>query len=274
MPTPTVGGEASVRGLASDECGNWLGLLLLDRGDLRTSSRSLKKWGVSHTDRLALGGHRHPGAMADTYSRDALARPLRLLARVIDAVARELFFPDASRAGRFAGQICKKKKKKKNLLEHGDFCEPSRAPDCQDPESSYWDESSRSWSWIALNAGAQSIKAEADLDAQTVASSLSEHGKQESESESDRVTSTDSDSDSSTSSSSVKPAERVIPKLPDGFRFLQRKKLGTLHLLLWAESALRAARARGWLPETRALSIHRPQGRLARALRATRATGL
>ena len=92
-----------MRGLASDECGNWLGLLLRDRGDLRTSSHSLKctllsycaKWGTSHIDRLALEGHRHPG---DTYSRDALARPLRLLARVIDAVSRELFFPDACRA--------------------------------------------------------------------------------------------------------------------------------------------------------------------------------
>ena len=88
MPAPTVGGEASVRGLASDECGNWLSLLLLDRGDLHCA-----KWGMSHIDRLILGGHRHSG---DTYNRDALARPLRLLARVIDAVARELFFPDTS----------------------------------------------------------------------------------------------------------------------------------------------------------------------------------
>ena len=83
---------------------------------------------------------------------------------------------------------------------------------------------------LGFKSRTQGIKAEAELDAQTIASSLSEHEKQESESESDRVTCTDSNSDSSSSPASAKPTERVIPKPPDSFRFLQRRKLGTLHL--------------------------------------------
>ena len=61
-----------------------------------------------------------------------------------------------------------------DLLEHRDFSEPSHAPDCQDPESSYWDESSRSWSWVPLNPIPKASK----LRQISIASSLSDHGKQ------------------------------------------------------------------------------------------------
>ena len=109
MPAPDMGGSPTVRALATDECGEWLSSLLIGRDDLRTTSHSLKatmlsycaKYGFSHQDRLALGGHSHPGKMADTYGRDALARPLRLLGVVVEAIRNKEFMPDASRAGRF-----------------------------------------------------------------------------------------------------------------------------------------------------------------------------
>ena len=109
MPAPNSSGEPTIRALASDECSAWLQKLLPDRGEMPTTSHSLKstilsycaKYGLGHVDRLALGGHSHPYKISDTYARDALARPLRLLAEVLEAIREKYFFPDESRAGRF-----------------------------------------------------------------------------------------------------------------------------------------------------------------------------
>ncbi|CAE7809136.1 unnamed protein product [Symbiodinium sp. CCMP2592] len=108
MPAPNHLGEPTVRALGSDECGAWLRALLPTRLDMRTTSHSLKatflsycaKRGMSHLDRLALGGHSHGAKSADTYARDALARPLRLLQGVIREISMGVFIPDANRAGR------------------------------------------------------------------------------------------------------------------------------------------------------------------------------
>ena len=82
MPAPDSNGKPTVRALDTDECGTWLEKLLTSRECLRTTSHSLKatvlsycaKYGMSHEDRLALGGHSHPYRLADVYGRDALAR--------------------------------------------------------------------------------------------------------------------------------------------------------------------------------------------------------
>ncbi|CAE7865437.1 unnamed protein product [Symbiodinium necroappetens] len=111
MPAPDVTGAPTIRALDSDECSEWLVRLLPPRQGLKTTSHSLKrtllsycaKWGISHTDRLAMGSHSHPGRMSDEYAEDALARPLRLIEMVVKAIRSERFHPDATRAGRFEG---------------------------------------------------------------------------------------------------------------------------------------------------------------------------
>ena len=89
MPAPDKSGLPTVRALSSGEAGAWLRSMLPDREGMRTTSHSLKstllsyaaKRGISHLDRLCLGGHTHKDtSIADVYARDALARPLRLLA--------------------------------------------------------------------------------------------------------------------------------------------------------------------------------------------------
>ncbi|CAE7242883.1 unnamed protein product [Symbiodinium sp. CCMP2592] len=111
MPAPDASGVPTIRALDSDECGEWLLRLLPDRQGLKTTSHSLKrtmlsycaKWGISHDDRLAMGGHSHPGRMSDEYADDAMARPLRLIEMVIKAIRSGRFHPDSTRAGRFEG---------------------------------------------------------------------------------------------------------------------------------------------------------------------------
>ena len=76
----------------------------------------------------------------------------------------------------------------------------------------------------------RSVKDEADVDVVSVISSSAEAKKPEIESESDRVTSSDSDSSSGPSSSEERPRAAPIPQPPEGFRFLQRKKVGALRV--------------------------------------------
>ena len=112
MPAPNKQGLPTVRALSSSEAGAWLRELLPSREGLRTTSHSLKssllsfaaKRGISHLDRLALGGHSHSARMSDVYARDALARPLRLLAGMISEIRSGSFVPDAGRAARFPGR--------------------------------------------------------------------------------------------------------------------------------------------------------------------------
>ena len=60
------------------------------------------KFGLAKATRRSLGYHAEPGDKAvETYSRDALATPLRELDRVLDAVRRGSFRPDTTRSGDF-----------------------------------------------------------------------------------------------------------------------------------------------------------------------------
>ena len=105
MPAPDKSGAPTVRALGSDEAGAWLQELLPGREGLRTTSHSLKatllsfaaKRGLTHIDRLALGGHYHGAHMSDVYARDALARPLT-------EIRLGKFLPDSGRAARFPGR--------------------------------------------------------------------------------------------------------------------------------------------------------------------------
>ena len=62
------------------------------------------KFGIDKATRRTLGYHVEPGDRSvETYSRDAMAAPLRHLDRVLEAVRRGTFHPDSTRSGFFRG---------------------------------------------------------------------------------------------------------------------------------------------------------------------------
>ena len=92
----------------------WLRLLIREHVNKAESNRSISshslkstmlsfasKRGISHQDRLSLGHHSHSFKMADVYARDAQARDLRLMDKLIAEMRSAYFCPDESRAGRF-----------------------------------------------------------------------------------------------------------------------------------------------------------------------------
>ena len=114
MPVPGDDGQSLQRSLESDEASKWLRLILgeeINRKDSKRqiSSHSLKatllsmaaKRGLRHEDRLAMGHHIHPFRMADVYAREAQARCIRLIDRLLVEIKTGFFDPDANRARRF-----------------------------------------------------------------------------------------------------------------------------------------------------------------------------
>ena len=115
MPAPGDDGKPLKCAVETDEAGCWLRLILGEKPKRSDSARkisthSLKstmlsfaaKRGYSHQDRLSMGHHAHPFKIADVYARDAQARDLRLLDKLIEEIRNKVFLPDESRAGRLA----------------------------------------------------------------------------------------------------------------------------------------------------------------------------
>ena len=114
MPAPDVNGQPLQLAVDTEEAGAWLRLLLGEHLEKANSSRvvsshSLKstmlsyaaKRGLSRPDRLSLGHHSGPYKMTDVYARDAQARDLRLMDKLVSEIRSGYFCPDESRAGRF-----------------------------------------------------------------------------------------------------------------------------------------------------------------------------
>ena len=110
MPAVGADGELLSRPLTSNEATAWLIRLVGSQGSGSgpIKSHSLKatllswaaKYGLSHDSRRLLGYHVAPGDKSMvTYSRDAMAGPLRELCRVVALVRDEQFFPDKTRSG-------------------------------------------------------------------------------------------------------------------------------------------------------------------------------
>ena len=131
MPAPGDDGKPLKRAVETDEAGCWLRLILGEKPKRSDSARkisthSLKstmlsfaaKRGYSHQDRLSMGHHAHPFKIADVYARDAQARDLRLLDKLIEEIRNKVFLPDESRAGRLAP--AKKQKTEDATLEEMD----------------------------------------------------------------------------------------------------------------------------------------------------------
>ena len=243
MPAPNHFGEPTVRALGSDECGSWLKALLPTRGELRTTSHSLKatflsycaKRGMSHLDRLALGGHSHGAKSADTYARDALARPLRLLQGVIREISQHLFMPDANRAGRLAtGPEVSELARELGLAVPRVSVAPfvSAGPLPSLPKEEVLSVSSFDYS---PSERVESAPGSAPRTESQSGAAESDHtGHSSSKSSVEGTTSSDSGaSSSSDGDSDMRPAAPVVapqsPSPPEGYKFIQHVSLRTLH---------------------------------------------
>ena len=114
MPAPNTAGEATKRPLTTKEVAEWIRLLLrrggMAMGERRISSHSAKatilsylaKYGAELSVREILGAHVSHLRSVIRYSRDALAEPLRVMARMLADIRNGVFMPDTTRSGYFA----------------------------------------------------------------------------------------------------------------------------------------------------------------------------
>ena len=112
LSLPLEAGGWSKIPMSAAHAGNWLRNLVLCEPDQNIGTHSAKvtllswaaKFGLSHGDRRLLGYHSNANERSMlTYSRDAMARPLCELVRVLCAVREESFRPDSTRSGYFVG---------------------------------------------------------------------------------------------------------------------------------------------------------------------------
>ena len=262
MPAPDKSGLPTVRALSSGEAGAWLRSMLPEREGMRTTSHSLKstllsyaaKRGISHLDRLCLGGHTHKDtSMADVYARDAMARPLRLLAGMLSEIRSGAFLPDASRAARFPGRVNEAR------------LEEDQAELRLGPLTATAEGSARAVSSGLEIPGVIKVDSESDDDGghdheppspavsgdsllRGLSPALDEHANLEAEdiasvdpgagvSSSGETSSESSSSDTGDDEPNV-PRMMLPPAPPEGTYFIQRRKLRTLHMMLNGHKAV------------------------------------
>ena len=234
MPAPNTSGAATRRPLSTEEMKLWTIHLLEKAGhDLtgrKISSHSCKctmlsyaaKFGMAWDDRLVLGGHVGHLKSPITYSRDALARPLRLLSELLADIRIGRFQPDQTRSGRFVEL-------------------PSTT--AETPEANL------GWEVIGstsnANPGGVDVGVSEGELAQPVVISDEEQVKSElpvvsgpsdvvedlDTSSCDALGNTSSSSDESAGADC--PAQRLVrpPSAPEGYSLIQHSKFKTLHLL-------------------------------------------
>ena len=114
LPNPASGGGWTKIPVSCEVAGDWLRALLKDvpgpNKGVRIATHSCKssilsmcaKYGVEPAARRLLGYHTagRDKSMI-TYSRDAMAWPVRLMEQMIDEINEQRFFPDSSRSGYF-----------------------------------------------------------------------------------------------------------------------------------------------------------------------------
>ena len=170
--------------------------------------------------------------MADVYGRDAMARPLRMLSEVIEAIRNNAFFPDANRAGRFAAPSLQSSFSFVPGSEHPLNATPKACPKVG-PSGSAGDAQIEVKSDTSV-CGSLTPPANAYLEEGPMVGSVHEDAGDDNSSSSGSMV-TSSNSESSSESSSDSPSRpRVVRDLPEpgsGFKFVQHKKVGALHLL-------------------------------------------
>ena len=209
MPAPGEDDLPCSRPLDCSEVGTWLRLLLGEQAKRHDSARMLSshslkatllsmsaKRGISHQDRLAMGHHAHPFRMADVYAREAQARTIRLLDKLILEVRSGYFKPDETRVGRFDAT-----------------CQPCHASIDVGAKRFHDDEMARG----NIEEDVRSVLEQC----------VPEPGTQDSD------YATSATSDSGEESDEVIPPKPVFaaPEVPSGYQFVQHKKSKTLHLV-------------------------------------------
>ena len=114
LPNPAAGGGWTRVPISCEAAGDWLRALLKDNPGpsscTRIATHSCKasilsmcaKYGVEPAARRLLGYHTSGRDKSMiTYSRDAMAWPIRLMEEMIDQINKQRFFPDSSRSGYF-----------------------------------------------------------------------------------------------------------------------------------------------------------------------------
>ena len=212
MPAPAEDGTTLRRALESDEASVWLRLMLGENvkrseSTRQISSHSLKatilsmaaKRGLKHEDRLAMGHHAHPFRMADTYARDAQARTIRLIDKLLLEIRAGYFDPDTTRAGRFNKNYAPDPSLDVGAVSFLESDVESAALDAQVDE--------------ALDNAVQTVE-----DGQI-------------ELEEDHFTSSSSDSEAESVEYNAPVRMFYPPSAPLGFHFMQNKRTKTLHLV-------------------------------------------
>ena len=117
MPAPNGEGEPTVRPLSTSKLGKWVRMILdwnsLLHAEAKITSHSCKatllsflaKYGASIPDREILGGHTGHMKSVLTYSRDALATPLRALEDTLQKIRSGNFDPNASGSGMMITEV-------------------------------------------------------------------------------------------------------------------------------------------------------------------------
>ena len=212
MPAPAEDGTTLQRALESDEASVWLRLMLGENvkrseSTRQISSHSLKatilsmaaKRGLKHEDRLAMGHHAHPFRMADTYARDAQARTIRLIDKLLLEIRAGYFDPDTTRAGRFNKNYAPDPSLDVGAVSFLESDVESAALDAQVDE--------------ALDNAVQTVE-----DGQI-------------ELEEDHFTSSSSDNEAESVEYNAPVRMFYPPSAPLGFHFMQNKRTKTLHLV-------------------------------------------
>ena len=146
-----------------------------------------------------MGHHAHPFRMADIYAREAQARTMRLLDRLILEIRSGVFLPDETRAGRFSSQAMI------DQVNDVGF-------------KNFWEDES------------ERFDADASVQ-QTFQTSFNNLASQDFQEPDSYETSGTSDSDEESVELQQEKPIFFPPEPPDGFKFVQGKRTKTLHLV-------------------------------------------
>ena len=175
----------------------------------------LSKHGDDWADRMALGGHVSFMKSAIVYSRDAMARPVRVLESMLSEVRAGLFCPDETRSGRF-----------KSVHEFSTVSSAGKSSD---------DSLDKDWSLVSfpeqLHEKGQPVALKSVVDLIEIdPEEVKREASGSSDTESDAMTT--SSSEDGVGAEMTGAARRLkLPTVPDELKLMQHTKYKTLHLM-------------------------------------------